>query len=154
MLAVLKPVFGLMKGIPTDHPLFSTYWRKRTAPPDAMNPDRDGCGLLWCSSVAPNGGQNAQKLTRLATELVLRHGFELAISLTTLTDRTLACIISVAYDRDRPGEDEHGHGMPHHLLESLTSGWILLLPITYRLHVHYELAGRLNGSIYRIQTDN
>ena len=26
-LAVLKPVYGLMKGIPTDHPLASTYWR-------------------------------------------------------------------------------------------------------------------------------
>jgi 4-cresol dehydrogenase (hydroxylating) len=44
-LAVLGPVYGLMKGVPTDHPLFSTYWRKRTPPPAAnMNPDRDGSG--------------------------------------------------------------------------------------------------------------
>jgi 4-cresol dehydrogenase (hydroxylating) flavoprotein subunit len=119
MLAVLKPVYGLMKGIPTDHPLFSTYWRKRTAPPEAMNPDRDGCGLLWCSPVAPNDGRHAQRLTGLATELVLRHGFEPAISLTTLTDRTLACIISLAYDRDMPGEDERAMACHHDLLESL-----------------------------------
>jgi 4-cresol dehydrogenase (hydroxylating) len=131
MLAVLKPVFGLMKGIPTDHPLFSTYWRKRTSPPDAMNPDRDGCGLLWCSPVAPNDGQNAQRLTGLATELVLRHGFEPAISLTTLTDRTLACIISIAYDRAVPGEDERAMACHHNLLESLASAGYY----SYRLSV-------------------
>jgi 4-cresol dehydrogenase (hydroxylating) len=121
MLAVLKPVFGLMKGIPTDHPLFSTYWRKRSVPPEAMHPDRDGCGLLWCSPVAPNDGHHAQKLTGLATELVLRHGFEPAISLTTLSDRTLACIISLAYDRDMPGEDERAMACHHDLLERLAA---------------------------------
>src|ERR1035438_3028119 len=35
-LTVLKPVYGLMKGIPTEHPLASTYWRKRTPPPARM----------------------------------------------------------------------------------------------------------------------
>jgi 4-cresol dehydrogenase (hydroxylating) len=120
-LALLKPVFGLMKGIPTDHPLFSTYWRKRTTPPEAMNPDRDGCGLLWCSPVAPNDGHHAQKLTSLASELALRHGFEPAISMTTLTDRALACIISLAYDRAVPGEDERAKACSHDLLASLAA---------------------------------
>jgi 4-cresol dehydrogenase (hydroxylating) len=121
MLAVLKPVYGLMKGIPTDHPLFSTYWRKRTAPPEAMNPDRDGCGLLWCSPVSPNDGQNAQKITGLATRLVLQHGFEPAISLTTLTDRSLSCIICLTYDREVPGEDERAMACYHDLLANLAS---------------------------------
>src|SRR5205085_7738669 len=58
-LTVLRPVYGLMKGIPTEHPLASTYWRKREAPPAQMDPDRDGCGLLWCSPVAPNDGCHA-----------------------------------------------------------------------------------------------
>jgi 4-cresol dehydrogenase (hydroxylating) flavoprotein subunit len=106
MLAVLKPVYGLMKGIPTEHPLASTYWRKQTAPPLRMDPDRDGCGLLWCSPVAPNDGFHAQQLTGLATELLLRHGFEPMISITVLTDRTLSCVISISYDREVPGEDE------------------------------------------------
>jgi len=116
-LAVLKPVYGLMKGIPTDHPLFSTYWRKRTTPPAQMDPDRDGCGLLWCSPILPNEGSHAQRVTALATELVLRHGFEPAISLTVLTDRTLSCIISIAFDREVPGEDERALACYHDLLE-------------------------------------
>ncbi len=106
MLAVLKPVYGLMQGIPTDHPLFSTYWRKRTPPPAAMDPDRDGCGLLWCSPVAPNDGVSAGELTRLATELLLRHGFEPAISITVLNERTISCVIALAYDRQVQGEDD------------------------------------------------
>jgi 4-cresol dehydrogenase (hydroxylating) len=84
-----------------------------------MNPDRDGCGLLWCSPVAPNDGEHATRITSLATGLVLNHGFEPAISLTMLTDRTLSCIISLTYDRDVPGEDERAMKCYHELLDAL-----------------------------------
>jgi 4-cresol dehydrogenase (hydroxylating) len=120
MLAVLKPVYGLMKGIPTDHPLSSTYWRKRTTPPPAKDPDRDGCGLIWCSPVAPAEGRHATYLTSLATDVVLEHGFEPAISLTMITDRTLACIISIGFDREVPGEDARADKCYRALLRSLS----------------------------------
>ncbi len=118
-LAMLKPVYGLMKGIPTDHPLASTYWRKRMMPPAEMDPDRDRCGLIWCSPVVPNQGSHAQQVTELAIDLVLRHGFEPAISLTVLTDRTLSCIISIVYDRETPAEDERAMSCHHELLSRL-----------------------------------
>uniref|UniRef100_Q026P1 FAD linked oxidase domain protein n=1 Tax=Solibacter usitatus (strain Ellin6076) TaxID=234267 RepID=Q026P1_SOLUE len=105
-LAVLRPVYGLMKGIPTAHPLASTYWRKRTPPPEDMDPDRDGCGLLWCSPVAPNDGRHAERIVAIASECMLRHTFEPMISITVLTDRTLSCILALEYDRDVPGEDK------------------------------------------------
>jgi len=118
-LAVLKPVYGLMKGIPTDHPLCSTYWRKRTPPPASMDPDRDRCGLLWCSPVAPANGRDARAVAELATAIVLEHGFEPAISITMITERALACIISLGYDRDVPGEDERAMQCRHDLLRRL-----------------------------------
>lgn len=118
-LAILKPVYGLMKGIPTDQPLASTYWRKRTPPPADMNPDRDGCGLLWCSPVAPNDGAHARAVSSLAREVVLRHGFEPAISLTVLTERTVACIVSLTYDRSVAGEDGRATGCYRDLLGEL-----------------------------------
>ena len=120
-LAVLKPVYGLMKGIPTDHPLESTYWRKRTPIPPNMDPDRDGCGLLWCSPVAPNDGNHAERLTSMAMDIVLAHGFEPAISLTVITDRTLACIISIAYDRSQEGEDQRALACYRELLQKTTA---------------------------------
>jgi 4-cresol dehydrogenase (hydroxylating) len=118
-LAVLKPVYGLMKGIPTEHPLASTYWRKTAVPPVSMDPDRDGCGLLWCSPVAPNDGTAAFHLTELVSERVLAHGFEPAISLTMISGRALACIISLAYDRAITGEDERAGSCYRHLVRVL-----------------------------------
>src|SRR5262249_46862662 len=120
-LSVLRPVYGLMKGIPTDRPLASTYWRKRMPPPPNMDPDRDGCGLLWCSPVAPNDGRHAKLITSLASEIILRHGFEPMISLTVLTDRTLSCILSLGYDRDVPGEDARAAACHRELVESLAA---------------------------------
>jgi 4-cresol dehydrogenase (hydroxylating) flavoprotein subunit len=118
-LAVLRPVYGLMKGIPTDRPLASTYWRKRMPPPESMDPDRDGCGLLWCSPVAPNDGRHAKLITTIASEIILRHGFEPMISLTVLTDRTLSCIVSLGYDRDVAGEDDRAMACYRELLDRL-----------------------------------
>lgn len=104
-LGILRPVYGLMKGIPTDKPMESAYWRKRTAPPERMDPDRDGCGLLWYAPVAPATGEDAVALTRAASEVVMRHGFEPGISMTMVTERSLTCVISIGYDRDVAGQD-------------------------------------------------
>lgn len=119
-LEVLGPVYRLMKGVPTDHPLLSTYWRKRTPPPkEHMDPDRDGCGLLWCSPVVPNTGHHARRVTQAVSGLVLESGFEPAISLTMLTDRSLSCIICLTYDREQPGEDAAAMSCYRRLLRTL-----------------------------------
>jgi 4-cresol dehydrogenase (hydroxylating) len=95
-----------MQGVPTDQPLASSYWRKRTAPPANMDPDRDGCGLMWCSPVAPAEGSHAARLAELSSSILLRHGFEPLLSITLNTDRSIVCVISLTYDREVPGEDE------------------------------------------------
>ena len=41
------------------------------------------------------------------------------ISITVLTERTLACIISIGYDRDVPGEDERAMVCYRELLSEL-----------------------------------
>ncbi len=103
---IVEPVMGLMQGIPTEQPLASAYWRKRMAIPKNPDPDRDRCGLLWYAPVSPANGEQVKVLTDLARETLLRFGFEPQISLTLLTPRTVSCIVSIAYDRDIPGEDE------------------------------------------------
>ena len=104
-LAVLAPVYGLLKGVPTDDPMSSVYWRKRMAVPVDPNPDRDGCGLVWCSPVLPNSGAHARTVTELATRVLLAHGFEPQMSLSLATERSAVCVTTISYDRDVPGED-------------------------------------------------
>jgi len=118
-LELARPLVGLLQGIPTDQPLASSYWRKRTPPPAATDPDRDGCGLLWCSPVTPANAAPAKELVDLASETLLRHGFEPAISLTMITERSLACIVSITYDRQVAGEDEKAWACYEELLRRL-----------------------------------
>ena len=138
-IELVKPVFGLMKGMPTDKPLASTYWRKRGTIPADMDPDRDGCGLLWCAPVAPMVGIEVRAVTGIATEILLRHGFEPMISITLITERSAACVITVAYDRSAPGEDRKASACYQELLRRLwSSGYY-----SYRLGIQsmQEMSG-------------
>jgi 4-cresol dehydrogenase (hydroxylating) len=104
-LKLLAPVYQLMKGVPTDSPMASTYWRKKEGARAQMDPDRDGCGLIWCSPVVPNTNADITEVTDIATKTLLRHGFEPQISISLATERTSICVITISYDRDVPGED-------------------------------------------------
>lgn len=120
-LELVKPVYGLMRGVPTDKPLKSTYWRKRGAVPESMDPDRDGCGLLWCAPVAPMVGSDVREVTKIAYAVLLNHGFEPMISITLITERSAACVITIAYDRGVSGEDQKAIGCYQELLRKLWS---------------------------------
>ncbi len=118
-LELVRPVYGLMKGVPTEQPLAGSYWRKKTPPPAQMDPDRDGCGLLWCAPVAPMEGGHVTRLAQLAREVLLDHGFEPGISMTLITERAVCCVVSICYDRREDGEDERAMACYQRLLGAL-----------------------------------
>src|SRR5580704_4522629 len=99
----------------------SAYWRKKNPPPDQMNPDRDRCGLLWLSPVAPIDGKHAATIADLATRTMLNHGFEPMLTITTITERALICVSSITYDREQPGEDERALSCYETLREALAA---------------------------------
>lgn len=108
MVKVIKPVYDLLKGVPTDETMASAYWRKPNGPPPAgaADPDRDGCGLLWCSPVVPLQGTSIAEVTDLAAEILLGHGFEPQVSVSLATERMAICVVTITYDRAQPGADE------------------------------------------------
>lgn len=118
-LSVLAPVYGLMQGVPSDAPMASVYWRKKAAPPADPDPDRDGCGLLWCSPVLPSTGAHVHEVTALAADLLLEHGFEPQMSLSLATERSIICVITISFDRRAPGEDERAIACYRALADSL-----------------------------------
>lgn len=119
LLKIMEPVHGMMKGIPSDRVIASTYWRKRIPVPSTMDPERDGCGLLWCAHLAPTKGDCTQAMADLVTELVLRHGFEPGMTITMINERTLDNVISINYDKDIPGEHERAMQCYHELANAL-----------------------------------
>nr|AEQ20295.1 FAD/FMN-containing dehydrogenase [uncultured bacterium CSLG7] len=119
-LDLARPVYGLMKGVPTKAPLASAYWRKKSAPPSDMDPDRDGCGLLWHAPIVPMEGRQAAIVVEIAHRVLLTHGFEPSISMTLITERAVACVISICYDRSEPGQDDQAMACYRRLRQELT----------------------------------
>ena len=138
-LELVRPLFGLMQGVPTDQPLASSYWRKRNPPPAKMDPDRDACGLMWYSPVAPAEGTHAVAIAEISSSILLKHGFEPLLSITLNTDRSLICVISLTYDREIPGEDERARQCCRELETELTAKGYL----PYRLGI--QSMDQMNG---------
>jgi 4-cresol dehydrogenase (hydroxylating) len=105
-IGLMLPLHGLLKGIPTEAPLASTYWRKKSPAPEDPDPDRDGCGLIWCSPVLPIAGTPAREVACLIHDVVLSHGFEPMMSFSLVSDRAIVCVATIGYDREVAGEDE------------------------------------------------
>jgi 4-cresol dehydrogenase (hydroxylating) len=108
MMKMLKTVFGMTRGEPSADMLPSNYWRKRSLPDVSadLSPEKDNCGVLWIAPVAPTSGENAETIWHIVRDTMLRHGYEPAVSITLLTERTIDCVVNVSYDRDIEGEDE------------------------------------------------
>lgn len=137
-LALVKPVFELMQGVPTSQMLASTYWRKRQVPDD-YDPDRDRCGLIWANAVAPADPAQVRRMVAIVEDVFARHPFEPAMSMTLRTERTVDNIISITYDRDRAGEDERAMACHHEVAGALMDAGFY----PYRLGVHsMELTGQ------------
>jgi len=130
-MALVKPVYELMKGIPTRQMLASAYWRKRAVPEDA-DPDRDRCGLIWSNAVCPAEAGEVRRMAALVEQVFAKHPFEPAMSMTLRTERAIDNIISITYDRDRPGEDARAMTCHDELIGTLMDAGFY----PYRLGVH------------------
>jgi 4-cresol dehydrogenase (hydroxylating) len=99
------PGYGLLRGVPTDTPSRRTYWRKHGMPPADVNPDRDRCGFIWCTSAVPLVGHHVRAVVDTARAVLSAHQFEPQVSLNLITDRCAYCMIAIVYDRDMPRAD-------------------------------------------------
>lgn len=93
------------RGVPVAKSSNLTYWRKKTPAPQDMDPDRDGCGVLWFSPALPATAADACALTKLVEDVVREHGYEPNMGLVFITPRCLYMTGALVYDRDLPGED-------------------------------------------------
>jgi len=148
-LELARPVYGLMKGIPTEQSLRSAYWRIKSAPPAAMDPDRDHCGLLWYAPIAPMAGHDVKVVAEVAHRILLEFGFEPSISMTLITERAAACVISICYDRREPGQDDQAMACYRRLQAELTE----LGYYSYRLGIQsMSEAGGADGHADLVRT--
>ena len=97
----------------------STYWRKRSAPPREMDPDRDGCGAIWCSPVVPMTGRHVDAAVRIVERTLSAAGFEPMITITALDGRSAHLVVPLLFDRSAPGDDRRTLACAERLLSRL-----------------------------------
>jgi 4-cresol dehydrogenase (hydroxylating) len=105
MLQIGKPVYELLKGIPTDEPLRGTGWRVRDPDPGKpMDPLDCHAGLMWVSPVVPATGEAATELMRIVEPIYEKHGFEALVTFTMITERAMCCVTNLAFDKREADE--------------------------------------------------
>jgi 4-cresol dehydrogenase (hydroxylating) len=93
-------------GIPNDNAIRQCYWKKKGDIPVVLDPDKDGCGLLWFSPIIPFQSNYLNKAIKTIESIVEKYGFEPAISLQCMSERCIHIIASISWDREMKGEDE------------------------------------------------
>jgi 4-cresol dehydrogenase (hydroxylating) len=101
--------------------LASVYWRKDELPAE-MDPDRDGCGLIWCCPVVPFRGQSLAAAVEIIEEVMDRFEFEPIIGAQCMSPRAIHVVASISYDRHESGHDEKALACHRRLADELAHG--------------------------------
>jgi 4-cresol dehydrogenase (hydroxylating) flavoprotein subunit len=126
VLKVLKPVFGMTRGVPSAAMMASNYWRKKQFPVASadLSPEQDNCGVMWLAPVAPTSGAHTAAIWDIVKTTMLSYGFEPSVSITLISERSLDCVINLSFDRDIPGEDERAMACHDDMLQQFcTTGY-------------------------------
>jgi len=101
----LAQSLDLASGYPNETALPLAYWRSGVRPSEgALDPARDGCGILWFAPLVPMRGDSARQLLLLVQEITRAHGMEPLMTLTSLNDRVFDCTIPLLFDRLVPSQ--------------------------------------------------
>jgi len=85
-------------------------------------------------------GQHVEIVAGIAHRILLEHGFEPSISMTLITERAVACVISICYVFREPGQDEQAMVCYRRLQRELTERGYY----SYRLGI--QAMSEMNGS--------
>ena len=104
-LQSLPPLFGVLKGKPTDQLLRAAYCHNRRPAPDHdLNPARDNCGEMWFAPAVPMTGDALKEAMDLAQHTYHEFGFDYTVGLIVYSPRTAAAVMSLYYDREDPDQ--------------------------------------------------
>jgi 4-cresol dehydrogenase (hydroxylating) len=112
----VAPVYGLLKGIPTDEPLRGAAWRVRGGGAELpLDPLDCHAGLLWVSPVLPASGRCADEVMRMVESSCGKYRFDACATFTFISERALVCVTNISFDR-REAEEASRAGQCYHEL--------------------------------------
>ena len=105
----LRSALGLLAGRPNETTLPLAYWlnhRRLPTAGQALDPARDGCGLIWFAPLVPMVPSCVQATVDMVRAVSARNDVEPLITLTSLNDRLFDCTVPILYRADQPGRAE------------------------------------------------
>ena len=109
-LALRKSLLELCKikqGIPSNEFLRTIYWRNLHKLADSVpNPSKDNVGLLWGAPCSEISSKDFKLITSVMSEICKKYSFESPISVTLINERTMECVLSLSWDRQKEKEEE------------------------------------------------
>ncbi|QDU70318.1 FAD-binding oxidoreductase [Mucisphaera calidilacus] len=126
MLGIFKPVYGLLKGEPSNEHIRGAAWRVRDPEPELPADPLDvHAGIAWLSPVVPNRGEDARQLMNLMEPVYQKHGFDSLVTFTMITERAMICITNISFDKRIPEECQRAQDCYEELMKILMeSGFI------------------------------
>jgi len=153
----LAASLALVEGQPNETALPLAYWISGNRPSagTALDPARDGSGLIWYSPLVPMRPQTVRRYIDFLVPTMRRHSLEPLVTLTSLSERCFDSTVPLLFDRSSAAATERAQACYRELLES---GQRLGF-VPYRIHVdamgwltgqpseHWELAERIGRAV-------
>ena len=95
------------------------YWRKKIPVPENADPDRDKCGVIWCSPSVPFSGAHVGRVLDLIEPIYKKYEMEPNIGLNFMSDRSIAFTCAILYDRETTGHDKKAMDCYNEMTETL-----------------------------------
>jgi len=109
-LALRKSLLELCKikqGIPSNEFLRTIYWRNlHKLEGSVPNPSKDKVGLLWGAPCSEISSKDFKLITSIMNETCKKYDLESPISITLINERTMECVLSLSWDRQKEKEEE------------------------------------------------
>tara|TARA_A200000113_G_scaffold182598_1_gene168774 strand:- start:5218 stop:6939 length:1722 start_codon:yes stop_codon:yes gene_type:complete len=175
-LALRKSLLELCKikqGIPSNEFLRTIYWRNLNKLTDSVpNPSKDKVGLLWGAPCSEISSKDFKLITSIMHETCRKYGFESPISVTLINERTMECVLSLSWDREKEKEEEQALACYKEvMLKCASMGFLQYrmstfsnrflnnyhLPLPYGLPVlksHFDPCNVISPSKYALVSDN
>lgn len=133
-LRMLRTAAELAEGFPNETALPLAYWRNRAPPadPQALDPARDGCGLIWYAPLLPMRAASAKAFVQFVTATMTKHAMEPLITLTTVNEHCFDASIPLLFDASLPDQAGRAQACYNELMQK----GIELGFIPYRLPLH------------------
>lgn len=113
-------VHRLLQGIPTDYFVRHAYYRhQRRRPATAIDPGRDGCGVIWFAPVLPFTSATMLPFMAQARRRFEEFGLDFWVAVLVLNPRAVTCLMNILYDQDDAGEARRAAALYAALLDDM-----------------------------------